>query len=173
MPDQFSILALVAERLDAAGIRYMLTGSIAAGDYAQPRMTRDIDVVIEVVPADAERVAAAFTPDLAVNVDAIGAAIARQGLFNRIHLEAVTKVDVVVRKDAPYRLEEFRRRRRVELGGHPFWIVSPEDHPRDVRFREDAGAVEPSRRSSGRDRRRAARAAVRAFVRWRSRPHRT
>ena len=41
MTDQFSILKLVAERLDAAGIPYMLTGSIAAGYYARPRMIRD------------------------------------------------------------------------------------------------------------------------------------
>lgn len=127
MTDQFSILTLVAGRLETAGIPYMLTGSVAAGYYAQPRMTRDIDLVIEVVPSDAGRVAAAFTPEFAVSLDAIRAAIARQGLFNLIHVEAVTKVDFVVRKDEPYRLEEFRRRRLVEIGGHPLWIVSPED----------------------------------------------
>ncbi|MBI4484920.1 MAG: nucleotidyl transferase AbiEii/AbiGii toxin family protein [Acidobacteria bacterium] len=127
MTDQFSILKLVAGRLESAGIPYMLTGSIAAGYYAQPRMTRDIDVVIEVVPDDAERLATVFAADFAVSVDAIRAAISRRGLFNLIHVEAVTKVDFVVRKDAPYRIEEFRRRRRVEIGGHPFWIVSPED----------------------------------------------
>ncbi len=127
MTDQFSILKLVAERLEAAAIPYMVTGSIAAGYYAQPRMTRDIDVVIEVAPGDAERFAAAFAPDFTVSVDTIRAAIVRQGLFNLIHVEAVTKVDFVVRKDAAYRLEEFRRRRRVEIGGYSFWIVSPED----------------------------------------------
>ena len=127
MIDQFSILTLVARRLDSAGIPYMLTGSIAAGYYAQPRMTRDIDLVVEVDAADAERLAAALTPEFTVNVDAVRAAITRQSLFNLIHVEAVTKVDFVVRKDVPYRLEEFLRRRRVEIGGCPLWIVSPED----------------------------------------------
>ena len=127
MTDQLSILKLVAERLDAAGIPYMLTGSIAAGYYARPRMTRDIDLVVEVEPADAERLATAFTPEFILNVDAIRVAIIRQSLFNLIHIEAVTKVDFVVRKDVPYRVEEFRRRLRVEIGGHPLWIVSPED----------------------------------------------
>jgi hypothetical protein len=32
----------------------MTTGSIAAGHYAQPRMTRDIDLVIDVAPDDAD-----------------------------------------------------------------------------------------------------------------------
>ena len=60
MTDQLSILTLVTERLDAVGIAYMPTGSIAAGYYAQPRMTRDIDLVVELEPADAERIAGAF-----------------------------------------------------------------------------------------------------------------
>lgn len=45
MNDQLSVLALVTTRLDATGIGYMVTGSIAAGHYARPRMARDIDVV--------------------------------------------------------------------------------------------------------------------------------
>ncbi|MEP7308421.1 MAG: hypothetical protein ABJA98_23200 [Acidobacteriota bacterium] len=48
-------------------------------------------------------------------------------MFNLIHIEAVTKVDFVVRKDVRCRREEFQRRRQVEIGGHPLWIVSPED----------------------------------------------
>jgi hypothetical protein len=127
MTDQFSILTLVTARLEAAGIAYMLTGSIAAGYYAQPRMTRDIDLVVELAPADAERIAAAFTPEFICDVDAVRAAISRRSLFNLIHIEAVTKIDFVVRKDIPYRREEFQRRRQVEIGGHPLWIVSPED----------------------------------------------
>jgi hypothetical protein len=125
--EQLSVLKLVTERLDVAGIAYMLTGSIAAGYYAQPRMTRDIDLVVELEPGDAERIAAAFAPEFTCDVDVIRGAIARQSLFNLIHVEAVAKVDFVVRKDIPYRREEFRRRRHVEIGGHPLWIVSPED----------------------------------------------
>jgi Nucleotidyl transferase of unknown function (DUF2204) len=127
MTDQFTILKLVTARLDAAGIAYMLTGSIAAGYYAQPRMTRDIDLVVELQPDDAERIVAAFAPEFGCDIDGIRAAIRRQSLFNLIHIEAVAKVDFVVRKDVPFRLEEFARRRRVEVGGHPLSIVSPED----------------------------------------------
>jgi len=127
MIDQFSILKLVTGRLEAAGIAYMLTGSIAAGYYAQPRMTRDIDLVVDLELVDAERIVAAFTPEFDCDVDVIRSAIARQSLFNLIHVEAVAKVDFIVRKDVPYRREEFRRRRHAEVGGHALWIVSPED----------------------------------------------
>lgn len=44
-----------------------------------------------------------------------------------IHIEAATKVDFVVRKDEPFRKEEFARRRQVEIAGQTMWIVSPED----------------------------------------------
>jgi hypothetical protein len=45
--DQLTVLKLVADRLDTAGIPYMVTGSIAASHYGRPRMTRDIDLVVE------------------------------------------------------------------------------------------------------------------------------
>lgn len=52
MSDELIILKSVMSRLEAAGIPYMLTGSMAANFYATPRMTRDIDVVIELREAE-------------------------------------------------------------------------------------------------------------------------
>jgi len=125
--DQFTILKLVTARLETAGIAYMLTGSIASGHYAQPRMTRDIDLVVEVQLRDAERLAALFRDEFECDVDAIRTAIGRQSVFNLIHTEAIVKVDFLVRKNTPYRQEEFARRRAAVIDGHPVWIVSPED----------------------------------------------
>ncbi len=64
-----------------------------------------------------------FAPDLAEIV----AAIAARRMFNLIHVERVVKVDMVVRKHTPYRVEEFSRRRRVDYAGMALWIVAPED----------------------------------------------
>jgi hypothetical protein len=125
--DQLSVLELVTSRLDEAGVPYMITGSIAAGHYAQPRFTRDIDLVVEIGPGDAERLAALFGEAFECDVAAIRAAIARQGMFNLIHTQAIVKVDFVVRKSRPYRVEEFGRRRRVLIDGRSMWMVSPED----------------------------------------------
>lgn len=47
MSDQLEFLELIVSRLDGAGIPYMLTGSVAMSIYAGPRMTRDIDLVVE------------------------------------------------------------------------------------------------------------------------------
>ncbi|MES1255427.1 MAG: hypothetical protein ABUS56_07465 [Acidobacteriota bacterium] len=127
MTDEFDILKLVTERLDAAGIAHMLTGSVAAGYYAEPRMTRDVDLVVELDAAAAARVANLFAPDFLLDAGTIAAAVRRRGMFNLIHIVAAVKIDMIVRKDSPYRREEFRRRRRVAIGGHEMWLVSPED----------------------------------------------
>ena len=47
MADLLEVLHLVTARLDAAAVPYMVSGSLALGYYAQPRMTRDIDIVVE------------------------------------------------------------------------------------------------------------------------------
>lgn len=48
MAEEIDLLKLVCQRLEEAGMAYMLTGSLAANFYAVPRMTRDIDIVIEI-----------------------------------------------------------------------------------------------------------------------------
>ena len=46
MSEQLEVLKLVADRLEQAGMAYMISGSMALNYYAQPRLTRDIDIVI-------------------------------------------------------------------------------------------------------------------------------
>lgn len=105
----------------------MLTGSMAANFYTTPRMTRDIDLVIELREADVERVVTLFQDEYYVDRDMIEEAIRSRSMFNMIHNALVVKVDCVVRKDSAYRREEFSRRRRVLIDGEPLAIVAPED----------------------------------------------
>lgn len=114
-------------RLERAGIPYMLTGSIALSYYAQPRMTRDIDLVVELSGRDARSVAALFSPDYYVAEADVGRAMATQGMFNVLHLDKVVKLDLIVRKDTAYRIHEFGRRQRIRLPGFEAWIASRED----------------------------------------------
>jgi hypothetical protein len=46
MISELDVLRIVSERLDAAQVPYMLTGSYAMAFYTTPRMTRDLDIVI-------------------------------------------------------------------------------------------------------------------------------
>jgi hypothetical protein len=124
---ELDVLALVTGRLDAAGIPYMVTGSIATSYYALPRMTRDIDLVVDLPAADADRLCRLFEEDFYLDPGAVRAALAARTAFNAIHTALVVKVDFLVRKDSEYRREEFGRRRRVTIDDHTMTIVAPED----------------------------------------------
>ncbi|MEJ7695229.1 MAG: hypothetical protein WKF78_00865 [Candidatus Limnocylindrales bacterium] len=44
----------VVDRLERMGLRWYVTGSWALAAYAEPRMTRDIDIVLDAALADYE-----------------------------------------------------------------------------------------------------------------------
>ncbi len=127
MTEELEVLKIVTGRLDSAGIPYMVTGSIATNYYAVPRMTRDIDLVVELSAGDVERLCALFEGDFYLDRDAVRDAIAARSGFNLIHHAHVIKVDVIVRKDSEYRRTEFARRRRAVVEGDAFFVVAPED----------------------------------------------
>jgi hypothetical protein len=126
--DQIDVLTLVTARLDQAAVSYMITGSIAAGVYGQPRMTRDIDIVAALYPAHAVPLVKALTPDFTCDLDTVRTAIADRRIFNVIHEATAHKVDIIVRDDErAYEVEKFDRRRPIDLGGRTIWIIAPED----------------------------------------------
>lgn len=127
MNEQLTVLKLVTARLNHADIAYMISGSIAMNYYAQPRLTRDIDIVVALRLEDAERVTDLFAADFYIDADAVCEAIAQRGMFNIIHYEHVMKVDFIVRKETPYRHEEFTRRYAVDIDGVTMWLVTAED----------------------------------------------
>ncbi len=127
MQSELDIVRDVSQRLDRAGLAYMLTGSMAMNYYAQPRMTRDIDVVVALAPADAEKIVDLFRADYYVSEEAVRDSIAVESIFNLIHNESVIKVDCIVRKNAPYRRVEFDRRKEIEIDDFSTWIASKED----------------------------------------------
>jgi hypothetical protein len=127
LSEELEVLRIVTGRLDGEGIPYMVTGSMAVNYYGVPRMTRDIDVVVELAVDDLDRVWDLFRDDFYVEREAVRESIERRTTFNVIHASLIVKVDFVVRKDTEYRRAEFARRRRVSLEEHPFFIVTPED----------------------------------------------
>lgn len=127
MDEQLEFLRSIVVRLESEGIPYMITGSVAMAVYAIPRMTRDIDLVIECGPGDAERIAKLFEADCYVDVESIRTAAAGRAMFNIIHNEWVIKADFIIRKDDAYRRLEFERRRRAVVRDLTVVVVTPED----------------------------------------------
>jgi len=127
MVNELEVLRIVVKRLDSAGVPYMITGSIAANFYTTPRMTRDIDIVIEVTENNADMLFSLFSDDFYIDKDAVRNAIRNKQIFNIIHNEGIVKVDFIIRKDTNYRKLEFERRRSIVFEGLKFNIASPED----------------------------------------------
>jgi hypothetical protein len=125
--NEIDIVRDISQRFEQAGVPYMLTGSMAMNYYAQPRMTRDIDVVIAIGPEDAERIAALFRPDYYVSEENIRQSLRDESIFNLIHQESVIKVDCIIRKRSEYRRLEFERRQRISILDFTTFIVSKED----------------------------------------------
>jgi hypothetical protein len=127
MPDELEVLKTISERLEAARIPFMLTGSFAMAYYGRPRMTRDLDLVVSLVEEDIDGIVVAFSPDFYIDADDVRSAIRTQRMFNLMHNATGIKVDLIVRKNAEYRQVEFARRVPVEMSGVKTWIVSRED----------------------------------------------
>ncbi len=116
--------------LEKSLIEYMVVGSIATAVYGEPRLTRDLDVVIRVHEHAVKTFMANFpTSEFYVPPEAIIIQeFSRRGQFNLLHMKSGLKVDVVVQKGTPHGISEFERRRQLEiLPGLQAWIACPED----------------------------------------------
>ena len=127
MDEQLEFLKLIASRLDSVGIPDMMTGSMAMAVYSVPRMTRDIDLVVEIKPVDVDKIVSLFSKDCYIDQDSVKQAVDAHSMFNIIHNEWVVKADFIIRKDEEYRREEFERRQKVVIEDMTIFIVSVED----------------------------------------------
>ena len=121
------LLKRITIALDSKGINYMLSGSVAMNSYTVPRMTLDIDIVIELREENLSLFLSLFDDGYYINHDSVTNEVKRQGMFNVIDHETGFKIDFIVRKDSTYRKHEFERRKKVKMGDTVIWMVSPED----------------------------------------------
>jgi hypothetical protein len=125
--NEIDVVRDISQKFEQAGIAYMLTGSMAMNYYAQPRMTRDVDVVVTLQPKDVETVVRTFSPDYFVSAENVRESVTHRSIFNLIHQESIIKVDCIVRQPTAYRVQEFERRWQIKLLDFTTWIVSKED----------------------------------------------
>jgi len=127
MMTQIDVLIDIAGRLDKLFIPYMLTGSFAMNYYSEPRMTRDIDIVIELNERFEEAFIDLFKDDYYIPVDTLTKSVKEKKMFNIIHDQSVTKIDFIVRKNSDFRKTEFKRRQKITINHSIIYIVSKED----------------------------------------------
>jgi hypothetical protein len=121
------LLNRICRALEAEKLPYMVSGSIALNTYTVPRMTRDIDIVIELHKADIDRFCKIFETGFYIDTLTVQEEVERHGMFNVIDFETGYKIDFIVRKNSEYRQLEFLRRIKTDAYGFDVWIVSIED----------------------------------------------
>jgi len=116
----------VVERLEVLALPWYLTGSWALAAYAEPRMTRDIDLVLDITRSDYESlVRPAFETDFPVN-DPID--LGGRSMGGLIHRRELVRVDLMFGRTDAWARSAMDRRHRLE---HPtlgsIWAISAED----------------------------------------------
>jgi hypothetical protein len=127
--EQAELLRRTLEALESQGIVYLIVGSFASIAYGEPRMTRDIDIVVDLKPDQVDRFCAAFPEtDYYVSTAAALQAVREGGQFNVIHPASGNKLDFIVARRDAWGQEQLRRRQRVLiLPGLSGYAASPED----------------------------------------------
>jgi hypothetical protein len=121
------LLKRITKSLESKNIPYMLSGSIALNNYTIPRMTLDIDIVIELHEENINEFLSIFGENYYINKNAVVEETKRLGMFNIIDHKTGFKVDFIVRKKSEYRQHEFKRRKKTIIADFDVWIVAPED----------------------------------------------
>src|SRR5437899_9392286 len=97
MPEP-ELFLLFVRPFNRAGIRYIVTGSIAAIFYGEPRLTHDVDFVVYLNQQDVQRLTEIFPPSdyYVPPADTLIADLRqiRPSSFNIIHMDSGFKADM-------------------------------------------------------------------------------
>lgn len=123
------LLGRVARELERLQVPYLVTGSMATIAYGDPRLTNDIDVVVDLPAHQVEAVCAAFPePDFYCPREAVAQAVRQRFVFNILHPASGLKVDVFLTDAGEFDRGRMERGVRLPSGaGFDAWFASPED----------------------------------------------
>lgn len=117
--DLVAALRPVVEALDALGVDYFLTGSVASSAHGIARASLDADIVVTLQPEHigpfVERLASAYY----VPEDRLRESVRARSSCNLIHLATMFKIDLFVSKGRPFDCEAIVRARRESIDDTP------------------------------------------------------
>jgi len=153
-------------RFEQAGMPYMVAGGLAAALYGEPRVTRHIDLVLQISASQAAELPHIFeSPEFycpPVEVIGIEIARARHGHFNIIQSTTAVKADSYPLGTIPLERRAFARRQQIDFLGRQLWLApvdyviahkleyyrqgASEKHLRDIRAMFTVSAQQIDRR---------------------------
>jgi hypothetical protein len=129
MPEA-DLFAVFLERLNTCGSAYMVTGSVASIIYGEPRLTHDIDIVLELHSDQVPPFLKAFpeTQFYCPPQEVIQTEVGREtrGHFNLIHLDSGFKADIYPIGKDPLHRWAMQNRRLIEFRKIKVWVAAPE-----------------------------------------------
>jgi hypothetical protein len=124
---QLDLFRVLASRLNKAELRYMVTGAAASIIYGEPRLTLDLDVVVEISVQDIKKIVQFFPieefycpPFETIQVESQRTT---KGHFNIIHHKTGFKADIYLVGQDKIHLWGLERRKPVDLFGETFWLA--------------------------------------------------
>jgi hypothetical protein len=125
---QAALLSRVVRSLESLAIPYMVVGSLASSYHGEPRMTRDIDIVIDPSREAILQLVHEFRAmEMYVDPDAAQEALERRSSFNVVDPESGWKIDLLIRRDREFSRRELDRRLRGRLLDVDANIATAED----------------------------------------------
>ncbi|MEG3966931.1 hypothetical protein QUA00_04650 [Microcoleus sp. T2B6] len=130
--DPSEIARLLHPIFETLGVSYYITGGVAASVYGDPRTTRDLDLVIELLRdnifqlVEALETAGFYCPPGSVKDIQEG----RGMVLSVTHMTLVLNADIVLNSNTEFDRSKMARRRLEaldEAGVEQFWVASPED----------------------------------------------
>lgn len=127
---QTDFFSLFTDRLNTLGVRYMVVGSVAGMMYGEPRLTLDVDIVLELPLAAAEKLCELFPIEEfycpPVEVIRVELSRAQRGHFNLIHHDTGSKADMYLGGRDLLHAWAMNHAVKTDVEGHLVWFAPPE-----------------------------------------------
>lgn len=114
--EQADLLRRLLGILEAMEVPYMVVGSLASAAYGEPRMTQDVDIVVDPTEEQVRRLCRFFpSSEFYVSEESALDAMRRKTQFNIIDSLSANKIDVMIVPDSNWGRSELSRRRRMRI----------------------------------------------------------
>ena len=125
-----NLFMVFLEPLNRSNYQYMVTGSIASIIYGEPRLTHDVDLILDLPSKDVSKFISLYPLDkfYCPPEDIIKNEIAREtrGHFNIIHHESGFKADIYPIGEDKLHKWAMARRHKVNVENSDIWLAPPE-----------------------------------------------
>ena len=126
---QIELLRFVLGVLERLQTPYAIVGSYATSVWGDARLTRDIDIVVQIDSGQIKALCDAFPADeFYVSLPAAEQAVRDSGQFNVIHFRSSNKIDFMVVGNSDWAQAQLARRRKVSFQPDcDGYVAAPED----------------------------------------------